>query len=371
MIYRLFLRPILFRVEPERSHDLALAVLGAAGPLWSRLAGARFVEPDPRLAATVCGIRFPNPIGLAGGFDKAARALWAWPALGFGFVEAGTVTALPQPGNPPPRVFRLPEDEALINRLGFNSPGAEAVAARLAAVRRGRRYPIPLGVSIGKSRAVPNEEAVADHLFSLDRLHPYADFIVVNVSSPNTPGLRSLQTREAIAPLVDALARRNRLLGEKPLFVKVAPDLGEAELEQIASAVEGRAHGLVATNTTVRRDGLRGALRNETGGVSGRPLGALATETIRTLFRLTGGRLPIIGVGGVFTAADAYDKIKAGATLVEIYTGFVYGGPGTPRRILEGLRRLLRRDGLETLAQAVGAESTDRGGAARERGAST
>lgn len=341
-------------MEPERSHEVAIGILGALGPLWSRLRLGGDAH-DPRSAVTVCGMRFPTPVGLAGGFDKAARALWAWPALGFGFAEIGTVTALPQPGNPRPRIFRLPEDEGLINRLGFNSPGAEAVAARLAAFRRGRPYAIPLGVNIGRSRAVSNDEAVADHLFSLDRLHPYADFLVVNISSPNTPGLRGLQAREAITPLLDALSRRNRELGERPLFVKVAPDLTDLELGEIVDAVAGRAHGIVATNTTVRRDGLRSASREEPGGVSGRPLRQLATQTIRTLFRLTRGRVPIIGAGGIFTAEDAYEKVKAGATLVELYTGFVYGGPATPRRIVEGLERLLRREGFDTLSQAVGA----------------
>ena len=306
----------------------------------------------------MCGIQFPSPIGLAGGFDKAARALWAWPALGFGFVEVGTVTALPQPGNPRPRVFRLPEDEALINRLGFNSPGAQAIAARLAAMRRSRPYPIPLGVNIGKSAAVPTEEALADHVFSLERLHPYADFLVVNVSSPNTPGLRGLQMRHALTPLLDGLSRRNQTLGAKPLFVKIAPDLRDAELEEVAEVLAGRAHGIVATNTTLRRNGLRSAARTEAGGLSGRPLSADATHVIRALFRLTGGRVPIIGVGGVFTAEDAYAKIKAGATLVELYTGFVYGGPSTPRRILTGLEALLARDGFTTLPQAVGVEAS-------------
>lgn len=357
MIYRTLVRPILFRVDPERSHDLALACLGALRPLWSRLRPVA-ASGDSRLGVTVSGIRFPAPVGLAAGFDKAGRALWAWPALGFGFVEVGTVTALPQPGNLRPRVFRLPEDDALINRLGFNSPGAEAIAARLAALRRGRPYPIPLGVNIGRSGAVPNEKAVEDHIFSLERLHPYADFLIVNVSSPNTPGLRGLQVRSALVPLLDALSRRNRALGEKPLFVKIAPDLREAELEEIAGSLEGRVHGIVATNTSVERNDLRGAARTQAGGLSGRPLGALATRVIRALYRLTQGRVPIIGVGGIFTAEDAYAKIKAGATLVELYTGFVYGGPATPRRILTGLSALLARDGFQTLSQAVGAEAS-------------
>ena len=357
MIYRTLVRPFLFRLDPERSHELALACLGALGPMLSRLRGVP-APPDPALGATVCGIPFPTPVGLAGGFDKAGRALWAWPALGFGFVEVGTVTARPQPGNPRPRVFRLAEDEALINRLGFNSPGADAVAARLAAVRHFGPFPVPIGVNIGKSAAVPHEEVLEDHLLSLERLHPHADFLVVNVSSPNTPGLRGLQERSVLVPLLEGLSRRNRSLGEKPLFVKLAPDLREPELEELAGAVIGRAHGIVATNTTIRRNGLWGAARTEMGGLSGRPLRAQATQVIRALWRLTRGRVPIIGVGGVFTAEDAYAKIKAGATLVELYTGFVYGGPGTPRRIRAGLRRLLARDGFQTLTHAVGVEAS-------------
>lgn len=351
MIYRTVIRPILFGIDPEVSHDAVLTLLGAAGPILSRLTRP---PRDPRLETTVCGITFPSPVGLAGGFDKAGRALWAWPGLGFGFVEVGTVTAQRQPGNPRPRVFRLPEDQALINRLGFNSPGADAMAERLAALRR-RPYPIPLGINIGRSKATGNDEAPDDYAYSLERLHAHGDFVVANLSSPNTPGLRSLQMRNAIVPLLDRLAERNRALGEKPLFVKVAPDLTDDELEGIVSALDGRAHGLVATNTTIRRNGLRSAARDEAGGVSGRPLSDLTTRTIRTLFRLTRGRVPIIGVGGIFTAEDAYEKMKAGAALVELYTGFVYGGPRAPREILAGLRHLLDRDGLTHIAQAVGA----------------
>lgn len=351
MIYRTVIRPILFGMDPEVSHEAVLTLLGAAGPILSRLT---LPPRDPRLETTVCGITFPSPVGLAGGFDKAGRALWAWPGFGFGFVEVGTVTAQRQPGNPRPRVFRLPEDQALINRLGFNSPGADAMADRLAALRR-RPYPIPLGINIGRSKATGNDEAPDDYAYSLERLHVHGDFVVANLSSPNTPGLRSLQMRNAIVPLLDRLAERNRALGEKPLFVKVAPDLTDDELEGIVSALDGRAHGLVATNTTIRRNGLRSAARDEAGGVSGRPLSDLTTRTIRTLFRLTRGRVPIIGVGGIFTAEDAYEKMKAGAALVELYTGFVYGGPRAPREILTGLHHLLDRDGLTNIAQAVGA----------------
>ena len=360
VIYRALVRPLLFRLDPELSHDLALTCLGAVPP--ALLGAFRRTAPDPRLALTVAGLRFPVPVGLAAGFDKAARALWAWPALGFGFVEVGTVTGLAQPGNPRPRLFRLPDDQALINRLGFNSPGADAMAARLAKLRRGGPYPIPLAVNIGRSRAASNEQAVDDYLYSFERLHPYAAFVVVNVSSPNTPGVRELQMREAITPLLTALSARNRALGEKPLFVKIAPDLAEAELDAVVEAIGDRAHGIVATNTTLGRDGLASAARDEVGGLSGRPLFARAVEIVGRLHRRTAGRLPIIGVGGIFTAGDAYRMIKAGASLVELYTGFVYGGPGLPRRLARGLAARLDRDGLNTVAEAVGVEAGDRAG---------
>ena len=356
MLYERVVKPALFRLDPERSHELALTALGVAGAVWRRV-GAAAAPADPRLAVEVCGLRCPSPIGVAAGCDKAARALWAWPRLGFGFVEVGTVTPRPQPGNPRPRLFRLPADDALINRLGFNSPGADVVAARMTAARQTGRYPVPLGANVGKNKDTPLEDAAADYVRAMERLHPHADFIVVNVSSPNTPGLRSLQTRDSIVPLLDAVAARNRALGEKPLFVKVAPDMTREELEAVADAVRGRAHGLVATNTTVRRDGLRDPVAHESGGLSGRPLRQFATGAVAALYRATGGRVPIIGVGGIMTAEDAYEKIKAGATLVEVYTGFVYGGPGMPRRVAQGLVRLLDRDGLSRLQDAVGVDA--------------
>jgi dihydroorotate dehydrogenase len=352
VLYRSVIRPILFALDPETSHDMVLHLLAAAAPVLARLPAP---APDPLLATTVCGIAFPSPLGLAGGFDKAARALPAWPALGFGFVEIGTVTAARQPGNPRPRVFRLAEDEALINRLGFNSPGADALAGRLGRALR-RPYPVPLGVNIGRSSAASNQAAPEDYAYSLERLHRFADFIVANLSSPNTPGLRDLQRRDALVPLLDRLAERNRALGEKPLFVKVAPDLSEPALQAIVEAADGRAHGLVATNTTLSRVGLQGRAREEAGGMSGRPLRALATRVIKMLYAMTRGRMPIVGVGGVFTAEDAYEKIRAGAALIEMYTGLVYGGPGTPRRVLDGLRRLVARDGFANIAQAVGVD---------------
>ncbi|HEV2281645.1 MAG TPA: quinone-dependent dihydroorotate dehydrogenase [bacterium] len=355
-MYERVIKPALFRLDPERSHDLALTWLGVAGAAWARL-GAVPAPADPRLAVEVCGLRCPSPVGLAAGCDKAARALWAWPRLGFGFVEVGTVTPRPQPGNPRPRLFRLPEDQALINRLGFNSPGADAVAERMAAARGTGRYPIPLGANVGPNKDTPLDDAAGDYVRAMERLHPYADFLVVNVSSPNTPGLRSLQARDSVAPLLDAVALRNRALGEKPLFVKVAPDMTREELEAVADAVRGRGHGLVATNTTVRREGLRSPLAREAGGLSGRPLRGPATDAVSILYRATGGRTPIVGVGGIMTAEDAYEKIKAGATLVEVYTGFIYGGPAMPRRVAEGLLRLMDRDGLRRVQDAVGVDA--------------
>lgn len=354
-LYRALVRPLLFRLDPEFSHDLTLTALGIAGPTLARLIHR---TADPRLSLTAAGLRFPTPVGLAAGFDKSARALWAWPALGFSFIEVGTVTARRQPGNPRPRIFRLPEDLALINRLGFNSPGAVAMARRLAALRRGpRRYPIPLAVNIGRSRAASNDEAIDDYLYSFEHLQPHADFVVVNVSSPNTPGLRQLQMRDAIVPLLEALRARNRTLGEKPIFVKIAPDLTDAELEDVVEAIGHRVHGIVATNTTLRRDDLKSPARDEPGGLSGRPLQARAVAIVGRLHRLTEGRLPIIGVGGIFSAGDAYAMMKAGASLVELYTGFVYRGAVLPRAIARGLLACLDRDGFKTVADAVGVAS--------------
>jgi dihydroorotate dehydrogenase len=354
-LYRALGRPLLFRLDPELSHDVALTALGITGPTLARL-----VRPpaDPRLSVTAAGMRFSTPLGLAAGFDKSGRALQAWPALGFGFVEIGTVTARRQPGNPRPRIFRLPADLALINRLGFNSPGADIMARRLAALRRRPPpYPIPLAVNIGRSRAASNDEAVDDYLYSFERLQPHADFVVVNVSSPNTPGLRQLQMRDAIVPLLEALRARNRALGEKPIFVKIAPDLTDGELDEVVEAIGHRAHGIVATNTTLRRDDLVSAARYEPGGLSGRPLHARALAIVGRLHRRTEGHLPIIGAGGIFTAADAYAMIKAGASLVELYTGFVYGGPGVPRAVARGLLACLDHDGFKNIADAVGTAS--------------
>jgi len=354
-------RPILFRVDPERAHEFAARRLEglARSPRALKAVAALYRFEDPRLESQVWGLRFPNPVGLAAGFDKDARMAAAFPSLGFGFLEVGTVTSVAQPGNPKPRLFRLPEDRALLNRLGFNNAGADAAAQRLA---RAGRLPIPVGVNIGKAKVVPNEEAVKDYVTTLEKVFPHADFVVVNVSSPNTPGLRALQDRGPLLALLTALKARARDLASAarrqppPILVKIAPDL---EPEALADALDvARAadvSGLVATNTTLSREGLARAIEGP-GGVSGAPLRERATAFVREAWRATGGAIPIVGVGGVFTARDAYEKIRAGASLVELYTGFIYGGPATAKRVNKGLADLLARDGFASVAEAVGAD---------------
>ncbi len=340
MLYERVLRPALFALDAETAHEQTVALLARLGPALRRLRPLLSAVDHPALARTVWGLHFPNPVGLAAGFDKQARCLGAWEGLGFGFVEVGTVTAEPQPGNPRPRLFRLPADRALVNRLGFNSEGADAVAARLdAAGPRG----IPIGVNIGKSRAVPLDAAAADYERSLDRLAPRADYVAVNVSSPNTPGLRELEVADRLAALLARLVARNRALPRgragrpRPLLVKLSPDLGSAELEAaVGAATAAGIDGVIAANTTTSRAGLATPC-DEPGGLSGRPLAARAREVVAAVHRLTGGRLPIVAVGGLFTADDVRAMLDAGATLVQLYTGFVYGGPLTVWRICRGL----------------------------------
>ncbi len=353
-----FLRPFLFSLDPEHAHRLALQALH-----WVQAAPLRPSPPsDPRLSQEVWGIRFPNPVGLAAGYDKNAEVPLAWSALGFGFAELGTLTAQAQPGNPKPRIFRLEEDRACINRLGFNNDGAAAAAQRLGRLLAGRRCPIPLGFNIGKSRTTPLEDAVNDYLESSALLLPFADYLVVNVSSPNTPELRKLQEVDHLAKLLEALIAQAAQLARqtgtapKPIVVKIAPDLSQAEIQEIAKlALDIGIAGLIATNTTVERPGLR-SLVNETGGLSGRPLAKRATEVLRTLFQAVEGRLPLIGVGGIFSATDAYERICAGASLVQVYTGLIYEGPFLPRRIARGLDQILEREGLSTIRDAVGSK---------------
>jgi dihydroorotate dehydrogenase len=360
-MYRL-IRPLLFRLDAERAHNLVFSGLQACESLLAHT-GAPRAWTHPALEQRLWGITFPNPVGLAAGFDKDARAPHVWPLLGFGFAELGTITAQPQPGNPTPRLFRLPADRALINRLGFNNAGADAAAARLLRLLQRTPSRIPLGINLGKSRVTALADAADDYVRSFRRLAPLASYIVINISSPNTPGLRDLQAEEQLAALLDALGRANAAFATEqrrpglPLLVKVAPDLADDGLAAVVRAAQaGGAAGLVATNTTIRRDGLQTRIE-EAGGLSGAPLRDRATEVIRRLRQLAGPTLPIIGVGGIFSAADAYAKIRAGAALVQLYTGMIFAGPRLPYHVAHGLVALLERDGFTHVSQAVGADA--------------
>ncbi|MGH6891736.1 MAG: quinone-dependent dihydroorotate dehydrogenase [Dongiaceae bacterium] len=345
-------RPVLWRLEPERAHRLTLWGLAHMPPLGT-------IEPDdPRLSIDVLGRRFANPIGLAAGFDKDASAWRQAARLGFGFVEVGSVTPRAQGGNPRPRLFRLERDRAVINRMGFNNEGVEAMARRLAARPRGGGE-AALGINLGTNKAT--EDAAADYEIGARRLGRFADYMVINVSSPNTPGLRALQGKE---PLSDLIRRTHQALGEAcgasapPLLLKIAPDLTEQDLADIADvAMQGGLGGLIATNTTIARPTeLDRRYASEAGGLSGRPLFAPSTDILRRLYRLTEGRLPIIGVGGISSGADAYAKIRAGAVLVQLYSALVFEGPGLVRRMKQELLECLTRDGLGSIGEAVGSD---------------
>ena len=340
--------PLIRALEPERAHTLTLWALALGlGPVQRE-------ADDPVLRTSVLGLDFPNPLGLAAGFDKNARAFAAMLRAGFGFVEVGTVTPRPQQGNPRPRIFRLERDEAVINRLGFNNEGMEAAARRLKRRRGGI-----VGVNIGKNK--DTGDAIADYVTAARRLGPLADYVVVNVSSPNTPGLRALQNRETLAGLVDAVATA---LAEvcppqpPPLLVKIAPDLTGQDRDDIAAvARSGRIAGLVIGNTTIDRPaGLSSPSRTESGGLSGRPLFEPSTRLLSEMYRLTGGNVVLIGVGGIASGADAYKKIRAGASLTQCYTSLIYRGAGTIPKIKHELAALLRADGFESVAGAVGAD---------------
>ena len=356
MVYHSLVRPILFSLPPETAHELALHSLSL---LPSRLLAKQF--SDPALRIERFGLSFPNPVGLAAGFDKNGVALQPLAALGFGFIEAGTVTFHPQPGNPRPRLFRLREDQALINRAGFNNAGAAAFAQR---VKQQRPHCV-LGVSIGKSKITPLESATEDYLKSFELVYEVADYIAVNVSSPNTPQLRELQQSDQLTSLLSALLARNRELQKPlPLLVKLSPDLERRDLEMIVDVIE-RLHidGIIATNTTTSRAGLRTDEKQVAacgeGGLSGKPLAHRSTRMIADLYELTGGRIPLIGVGGIFNAEDAWEKIAAGASLVQLYTGFIYQGPNIATEINEGLATILAREGFANLDDAVGCRARE------------
>jgi len=334
-LYRQLARPFFFRMPPEWVHHRAMAAL--KHDAFSYPFSTYTSEPTPELEVKLWGLRFRNPVGLAAGFDKNAEALPAWEHLGFGHAEIGTVTPRPQPGNPSPRIFRIPEAKAIINRMGFPNVGAEEVATRLRELRRQKRWPgIPVGINIGKNKDTPLEESAEDYLRCFRQLHAFADFMVVNISSPNTPGLRQLQDKRFLESLfVPMLAERDALPRRVPVLVKLAPDLSEAQLGELLEVISGlRLDGIVATNTTVDHSAV--ALK-ETGGLSGVPVREPSTAVIRFLHRESGGKVPIIGVGGVFTADDAKQKLDAGAAMVQLYTGFIYQGPLVAREICEGL----------------------------------
>ncbi|CAM3515478.1 quinone-dependent dihydroorotate dehydrogenase [Marinicrinis lubricantis] len=364
MLYRRMIKPILFKMDPEKAHHLTIGGLKAAGSIPGALAmlgGMYGWKVDERLASEVCGIRFPSPVGLAAGLDKNGQAVPAFSRIGFGFIEVGTVTPKGQPGNELPRLFRLPPDDALINRMGFNNDGADKMADHL---RRLKQRTVPVAVNIGKNKLTPNEDAVSDYRACIDTLFPYADFFVVNISSPNTPDLRKLQHGEQLSELLSAVCDEMRTQHQKyaqtpkkPIFVKIAPDLNETELKDIIDVVsKSEISGIIATNTTLSRDGLQHPNATQAGGLSGRPLTARSTEVIRTIFQATDGKLPIIGVGGIFNADDAYEKIRAGASLVEVYTALIYRGPGLLKEIGQGLIRRLEQDGFSRISDAVGAD---------------
>jgi dihydroorotate dehydrogenase len=366
MLWSRWIRPVLFCGDAEKTHYRAMAALTAAAKVPGVLEQIRALAKvqDDRLAVEVLGHRFPNPIGLAAGFDKDGRWHHLLSALGFGFIEVGTITDLPQDGNPKPRLFRLPMDQALLNRLGFNNAGAEVARRRL------ERQPpnVVLGINIGKSKMTPNELATNSYLKSFKLLWPFAHYVTINVSSPNTPGLRALQDRQPLLALLQAIAAANHDLARehsrppKPVLVKIAPDLNDAQVEDVVEiALEAKLAGIIATNTTIRRDGLKTPAAEVAklgdGGISGRPVHARSCEVVRRLYRRSAGQLTIMGVGGVFDGDDAWRMLGAGASLVQVYTGFIYGGPLMVAAINRQLLAKLGLYGMTHLSQRIGQEA--------------
>jgi dihydroorotate dehydrogenase len=368
--YQSALRPLLFsglKADPEWLHQQTLTSLewlDSKAPAFVRSSTQatlqqQYVLRDDRLGQTLWGLRFNNPLGLAAGFDKNGVAAGLWASFGFGFAEMGTVTLHGQPGNPQPRLFRLVEDEAALNRMGFNNDGAEALADRLR-TRVQSGWGLPLGINLGKSKVTPLEEAAADYGGSFRLLKNCGDYFVVNVSSPNTPGLRSLQSTEQLAPIFEVLNNENT--EGKPILVKIAPDLADEDVAAVVDlALQYKLAGIIATNTTIRRDGLKterlsngGLVTEEAGGISGKPVRSRSTEVIGLIYRQTQGKLPIIGVGGIFTAEDAWEKITAGASLLQVYTGWIYQGPGMAKQVMAGLLQNLDAQGLKHISEAVG-----------------
>ncbi|MFX3633780.1 MAG: quinone-dependent dihydroorotate dehydrogenase [Candidatus Pristimantibacillus sp.] len=363
MLYSSLGKPIFFRIDPEKAHHLVIDGLHTAGlvPGMNGLLHAMYgVQESPELAVDLFGLHFPHPIGLAAGLDKNAKSVDGFSSIGFGFAEVGTVTPKAQSGNDLPRLFRLPADEALINRMGFNNDGADKMAERLAKRKIQR---IPIAVNIGKNKITPNDQAHEDYRTCIRVLYPYGDFFVVNISSPNTPDLRALQHGDELRMLLEEVLEEIKQQASKsgkkakPVLVKIAPDMTDEQLElTVATIKDSGVAGIIASNTTVSRAGLTHANASEMGGLSGAPLRERSTEVIRAVYRQTEGKLPIIGSGGIFTAEDAYDKIRAGASLVEIYTSLIYKGPEVLRELTSGLKEKLRKDGYRSISEAVGAD---------------
>ncbi|AUS99191.1 dihydroorotate dehydrogenase (quinone) [Nostoc sp. CENA543] len=374
-IYQIAVRPVLFnllKADPEWSHHQAISILRWLSHqpdnswMHSLLAKSLCLQ-NPRLEQNLFGLRFPNPVGLAAGFDKDAVTSGILSSLGFGFAELGTVTFVAQPGNPRPRLFRLLPDQAVLNRMGFNNSGAAAMAARLTQDQQEFTPSIPIGINLGKSKVTPLESAADDYLGSFRLLKDLGDYFVVNVSSPNTPGLRSLQDASMLSSILDVLQKENN--SHKPIFVKIAPDLEwEAIADIITLAKTYQLAGMIATNTTISRERLKTQViditgkspEQEAGGISGAPLRDRSTEVIRFIWQQTQGQIPIIGVGGIFSPDDAWAKITAGASLIQVYTGWIYEGPMMVRRILEGLLTKLEQHGLNSISEAVGLDFRSR-----------
>ena len=336
------IKPILFQFDPEKVHYFVTRNLKRFNkfPGGAALSRALWGVKNSGLEREVFGLDFVNPVGLAAGFDKNGEMIAEMADMGFGFIEVGTVTPLPQPGNPQPRMFRLPDDNALINRMGFNNLGVDVVAERIAAYRKNRptsQKGVIIGGNIGKNKVTPNEDAVSDYIKCFDRLFDVVDYFVVNVSSPNTPGLRELQEKGPLLELLNTLQQRNNKNGVKrPILLKIAPDLIDEQLDDIVEIVQGSGiAGLIATNTTISREDLRSPekLKSEAGGLSGKPLTKRSTEVIRYIHKKSNGAFPIIGVGGIHSPEDAVEKLNAGASLIQLYTGFIYEGPGLIGRI--------------------------------------
>src|SRR6266567_492454 len=332
--YERFVRPLLFSLDAEAAHHLTIALLRGASHVDLALRALKVFQPRPK-PKTVFGLNFPNPIGLAAGLDKNGIGLPAWAALGFGFIEIGTVTAKAQPGNPKPRIFRFPEEQAFINCLGFNNDGADVIAKRLRRLRESGRWPaVPVGINIGKSRETPLEQTTDDYLYSFRLLREFADYIVLNVSSPNTPGLRELQGREALAQLLRAVREKNQI-APKPVLIKISPDLSSSELNEVIATCEGNeTAGIIATNTTLDHSSIPTVL-DEAGGLSGAPLRKKSTMLVRAI--ATRSKIPVVASGGIFNAESAREKFEAGAQLLQVYTGYIYRGPRLLREIMEGL----------------------------------